>query len=306
MRATFWEEINAIMGERSDIQILVSDTGFGCLDEIKRNFPGRCINVGIAEQNMIGVAAGMAMEGLTPLCYAIAPFVTMRPFEQVRDDLCIESLNVKLCGIGAGVDYNTLGSTHHADCDIAVMRSLPNMTIYSPCDKASTRELTRRMFDEGGPAYMRLSRYAEEKLYQWSAYSTPCAFEIAKYGETCDVVIVATGKMVGVALEAAALSDCADDVTVIDIYQLKPVDAALSSWLVGYSTIITLEEHSRIGGLGSLVAEVIADSDMEHDHEFIRLGMPDSFVREYGSHDYLLRQMGLDAESVAGVINGRA
>jgi transketolase len=288
MRETFWNEMVDIMAERPDVTVLMLDTGFQVMDEVREKYGGeRCFNAGIAECNGVGVAAGMAMSGLTPVCYAIAPFVTSRPFEMVRDDVCIQGLNVKLVGVGAGVDYNSLGSTHHADCDIAIMRALPNMTIYSPCDQASTRRLAREMFEKPGPAYFRMSRYAEAQLYGANdgTIEDLGGFTFARRTKWNNSVILATGKMVGTALEVAEREM---DIDVIDVFRLKPLDMrALAGVLKDYDCIDTVEEHSIVGGLGSIIAEVIAEYSGEVNTDFRRHAMPDAFIREYGSHEYL-------------------
>ena len=192
MRQTFADALHEIMSQDDRVIILNADTGAIVLDQIKKDFSDRCINVGIAEQNMVGLAAGLALSGKIVYCYALLPFVTMRCYEQIRIDACCINLPIKLVGVGAGLDYNTLGPTHHGLEDIAVMRALPNMTIFNPSDRRSTAALTRRSHEISGPTYIRLDRYGRD-IYEGDVDFSK-GTEILREGQ--DVHIVATGEKV--------------------------------------------------------------------------------------------------------------
>ncbi len=301
MREAFWDEMYRLMKEHDDIMVLISDTGFKVMDAIREEFGGsRCLNVGIAEQNMIGMASGLAAEGFAVYCYAIDPFVNLRPYEQIRDDVCIDNRNVKLIGIGAGFDYWPLGSTHHSESRFAVMRALPNMTIYSPCDEYTTRMLAQEAYRLKTPVYISLSRYSDKTAYEDGGRDLGYGFAEAKVAQYADLVLVSTGVMVKTALEVADILAPKITTVVLDIFQLKPITrAAVLAINYGFeSYMATIEEHSIIGGLGSLVAELIAESDGNHP-QFRRFGMPDTFIRIYGDRDCLMRSQGLAADQIA-------
>lgn len=302
MREAFWDEMYKLMKEHDDIMVLISDTGFKVMDKIRDEFGGsRCLNIGIAEQNMIGMAAGLAAEGYSVYCYAIDPFVTLRPYEQIRDDICIENRNVKLIGIGAGFDYWPLGSTHHSESRFAVMRALPNMTIYSPCDEYTTRMLAQEAYRLKTPVYISLSRYSQERAYEDIDRKVFQGCTSAKSPQSPDLLLLSTGVMIKTALEVANILEPEITTGVVDVFQIKPVSRALEM-IANYGVaqyIATIEEHSIIGGLGSLVAELLAESLNSKHPQFRRFGMPDEFIRIYGDRDCLMRSQGLAADQIA-------
>lgn len=258
---------------------LVGDIGTFTYDDFKKACPDRFVNVGIAECNMIGMAAGLALEGKIPFVYSITPFVTARAFEPIRVDVCYQNLNVKVVGCGSGFSYSTLGCTHHATDDIAIMRALPNMVILSPCDPKEAANCVRAAIEYNGPVYIRIGRSGEPII-------TPpnYKFEIGKavkLREGEDLTIIGTGSILYNALEVAdRLKEEGISVEVINIHTVKPIDRIailLSAKKTG--KIFTLEEHSTIGGLGSAVAEVLAEA--KEKVEFKRIGLDDCFCQEY-------------------------
>jgi len=304
MREYFWKVIHELMKEDERIVILMSDTGFKVLDDIREEFGDRrCFDVGIAEQNMISVAAGMASEGLRPICYAIVPFVTNRCLEQIRDDICTKSLDVKLVGIGAGFDYHMLGSTHHSEGDIATMRALPNMMIYQPSDKESTKILAERMMGSARPCYFRLSRYGQESLYRKRREF--CGFQLVP-GSGGNPVIISSGVVLEEVLKAVEIvrknTDPKMSCSVLDVGCLKGYDldtVALLGAVSGSDRVFTVEEHTHVGGLADLVNSVIEERPPLERPMVTRIGIPDTFLPKYGSREYLLRESGLHAESIA-------
>jgi len=294
MRESFFNALYGVMRKRADVFILISDTGAIVLDRIRRDFKGRCVNVGIAESNMVSVAAGMAMAGKTVYIYAIVPFVTRRCYEQLLIDVCCQGLDVKVIGIGAGLDYSTLGPTHHGQDDLALMRNMPGMSVLTASDKTSAAAFARASLERKGPVYIRLERYGG------SIYGRGAKFDGAPrlLRDGADICLLACGKMVSTALEAAAeLEKHSISARVVDCYCLKPLAAAELERAVGSAGhIATLEEHSVIGGLGSAVAEFLAERGK--GVRFMRFGMADAFCRVYGKREFLHRQMGIDRESV--------
>lgn len=303
MRQTFADTLHEIMSQDDQVIILNADTGAIVLDQIKDDFPDRCINVGIAEQNMIGLAAGLALSGKIVYCYALLPFVTMRCYEQIRIDACCINLPIKLVGIGAGLDYNTLGPTHHGLEDIALMRALPNMTIFSPADRVATKALTYQSYMEPGPFYLRLDRYGRD-LYHWAQSFEETGFNVMDVGS--NLCLIATGEKVEVALKVVEkLWETEIEAGVIDVYRIKPLPdmETLCDIVSNFgSNVIILEEHSIIGGLGdALLAAFIMEG---HNFWVRKLGLPDKFCRKYGSREYLQSLVELDIDSIVQKIRG--
>ena len=301
MRDTFFGSLYNLAKKDKDIILITADTGAICLDEFKHKLSKQYINIGIAEQNMVGVAAGLAMSGKIVYIYAIVPFATMRCYEQIRVDLCCMNLPVIVVGIGAGFDYSTLGPTHHGTEDIALMRSLPSMTIYSPSDSLMADFLARISCERRGPKYIRLDRegfpliYKDEKDINISG-----GFSLLKQGK--DVYIIATGRMVYNALQVARkISTHSIHAGVIDLFRIKPLNVE-KIWSiikeVGY--VITLEEHCITGGIGSAISEMLVTK--KNIPAFKSIGIADQFCRKYGTREYLQRLNKIDVDSVTEYI----
>lgn len=300
MRNAFFDSLYQVAKNDERLITLSSDTGALVLDQFREGLPSRCINVGIAESNMIGVAAGLAMSGKIVYVYAIIPFVTMRCYEQIRVSVCCQNLSVKMVGVGAGVDYSTLGPTHHGLEDIAIMRLLPEMTILSPCDDVSAAALAKISYQVPGPAYVRLDRSGQPAVYQSDFADFKNGLNVLRAGK--DVCIVSTGRIINTALQVAKqLANASIDASVIDLYQVKPLNIKMLKAAIGQMRLVaTVEEHSIFGGIGSAMAEIIAEE--EQPHRLMRFGLPDSFCRQYGSREYLHKLNHLDAEYISNVI----
>jgi len=297
MRDAFFAELAAAAARDERIWALTGDLGIGLFDEFERVAPGRHLNVGIAEQNLVGVAAGLAYAGKTPIAYSIAPFLTSRPHDQVRVDVALARANVKLVGVGGGVAYGTLGPTHHAIEDLALMRALPNMTVLTPADPSETRAATRATLEHDGPVYLRLGKNGEP-----AALPEGTAFEIGRVvrvREVGDVAIISCGPMLTEALGAADLLAAGGvDAGVVHMGTIKPLDVeGVVEACAGRRTVVTVEEHTVLGGLGSAVAETLAEAGC--GIPLRRIGMPDCFAHAVGSRDHLIRHYGLDAPAIA-------
>ena len=302
MRDAFSEALYEIASKDERVILVTSDTGALCHDEFKATLPGRYINVGIAEQNLVGVGAGLAMTGYIVYIYAIIPFVTMRCYEQIRVDLCcMGHLPVTAVGVGAGFDYNTLGPTHHGTEDIALMRALPGMTILSPSDSVLAKACAHISHELPGPKYIRLDRTGLPLIYREDETNFSAGLTHLRKGK--DVCIVATGRMVKRALDVAErLAEESVEASIVDLYRIKPLNKELLLKIIGDSTrVATLEEHFVIGGLGSLVAELMVEENVRKPLK--KFGIPDSFCREYGSRDHLLSLYELDLQSVSRAIS---
>ncbi len=261
----------AIVGLTAD---LANSTKIGLFGE---KYPDRFFNVGIAEQNLFGVAAGLAKSGLLPFVSTMAAFVSMRACEQVRTDICYQNLNCKIIATHGGISFGTAGSTHNAQEDLAIMRSFPNMTVIVPADGIETANAVRACVNHPGPVYIRVGRGFEPTYYESEDYG----FEIGKavtIHEGTDITLVCCGVTVLQAAEAARVLKDEDglSVRVLNIHTLKPLDhGAILKAVVDTRRIITLEEHTVIGGLGSAVADVIAASGK--GCAFEKVGLQDEF-----------------------------
>jgi transketolase len=301
MRDAFVRSLFELAGEDPTVFFLTADLGVFIFDDFKTAYPGRYINLGIAEANMIGVSAGLAASGKMPYAYSIAPFITSRCLDQIRVDICYHRSNVKLVGVGAGFVYGSLGATHHAIEDIAVMRALPGMTVIAPADPLEAEKATRAIHDLDGPAYLRLGRNNDPVVYGSEPGFKIGKANIVRSGK--DAAIIATGTAVYSALQAADMLDRDGiDVRVIDMHTVKPVDMeAILQAEEEAGALITVEEHNILGGLGSAVAEVLS----EHTgvkKPFRRLGLKDTFCTSVGTPEYIREQYGLDPKNIARTI----
>ena len=298
-RKVFAETLVEIAGDNDKIIALVSDTK-SRVAGFDKAFPDRFFNVGIAEQNMIGVAAGFAISGKLPFASAMSTFLSMRCFEQVRTDIAYPNLNVKLVGSEGGVTYGDLAPTHHSLEDIAIYRTLPNMTILVPADAVETRKATKAAAEHNGPVYIRITTLNEEPLvYENDNYN----FKIGKaitLREGKDVSIIAAGRMVINALSASReLLTKGIKARVINMHTIKPIDKeTVINAAKETGRIFTVEEHTTIGGLGSAVAEMLGE---EYPAPVKKLGFQDVFSVP-GSSDELFDYYGLSGVKIAETI----
>jgi len=279
------------------IFLLVGDLGYSVVEPFAQEFPNRFINVGVAEQNMIGVATGLALCGKIVFAYSIVNFPTLRCLEQIRNDVCYHNANVRIVAVGGGLAYGSLGMTHHGTEDVAIMAALANMTVIAPRDPVETALAVRASLGWKGPCYIRLSRGGDAVIHQ-----TPPIFRIGKaisIRNGKDVTLIATGAIVQNALKAAdQLAEEGIDARVLSMHTIKPldVDAVLSSALET-GAIVTIEEH-KTNGLGNAVANVLGTSLGSECPPLLTLGLTDEFPKETGSHRYLLQTAGLSTESI--------
>jgi len=277
---------------------ITGDLGHDSINEFRKNLPKQYINAGIAEQNIIGIAAGLALSGHRVFVYSIAPFITMRCYEQIKVDVCYQNVGVVIIGVGAGYAYSTCGCTHHAIEDIAVMRALPNMSIYSPSNPPEARQITEYLISQSHPAYLRIGKGGEalpEKEYDIEINKGLVVMQ----GE--DVTIFATGSILSEAIEANnILAKHGISAEVINIHTVKPLDEELITDRVGRRKgIFTLEEHNILGGLGGAIAEIICESNLPTKPIFKRFGVPDRYNHQAGSQRFMRGCYGLNGEDIA-------
>lgn len=279
-----------------DVCVLCSDSrGSASLTPFFDKFPGQSIEVGIAEQDLVGIAAGLASCGKKPFAASPASFLTTRSYEQAKVDCAYSDTNVKLIGISGGISYGALGMSHHSAQDIAAMSAIPNMRVYLPSDCSQTAKLIRALNDTK-PAYVRVGRNAVEDIYTENF----CPFEMDKatWPKTgTDIAIVATGELVRPALDAATLLEAKDiSATVLDMYCVKPLDEeAVVKAAQNAKAVLTIEEHSPYGGLGARVAQTVASSCPRLVEN---LSLPDAPVVT-GTSKEVFGYYGLDAEGIA-------
>jgi len=292
MRKAFINTLTQLAEQDKDIWLLTADMGFGLVEQFATKFPKRYINVGVAEQNMIGVATGLALEGKRVFCYSIANFPTLRCLEQIRNDVCYHNLPVCIVSGGAGLWYGNLGMTHWALEDIAVMRCLPNMAVVSPYSADKMVETVKSIYEKGKPCYLRMSRPSNGVL--------PKQERDAIHGNSKGrAIILATGgRMVEVALEASRkLTQLRVAADVVATTRIKPLDwQTILDAVDGVKLVITIEEHSRIGGLGSAVAEVLAG--MRHHPPLVRMGTRDEYPDVAMSYEELLKYHHLTVDDI--------
>ncbi len=305
MRNAFADEITALAQADPRVVLLSGDIGNRMFDRFKAHAPARFINAGVAEANMIGVAAGLAMAGLRPVAYTIAPFITARCLEQIRIDLCYHRLPVVIVGVGAGLCYAELGATHQAMEDIAQMRTLPDMTVLCPGDAHEVRGGMRAALAHDGPVYLRLGKKGEPLVH-----ARMPAFEIGRpitVRPGSDAAVLATGNMLPVAVQAAdLLADRGIELEVVSFHTVKPLnESVLANVFRRFSFVATLEEHSCLGGLGGAVAEWLCDQSSSDSHgRLLRIGAEDRFVCEAGDQEHYRALFGLTPRAIADRIGG--
>jgi len=297
MRDAFFKALFNVAKKDKNVILITADTGAICHDGFKKKLSNQYINVGIAEQNMIGVAAGLAMAGKIVYVYGIIPFVTMRCYEQIRVDLCCMNLPVTIVGIGAGFDYSTLGSTHHGTEDIALMRSLPEMTIYSPADNLAADMLAKLSYEGSGPKYIRLDRVGSPLIYKnKKGIDISKGFTVLKKGR--QLYIIATGRMVYTAQKIVrGLSQHSIHAGLIDLFRIKPINGRML-WgaIKEVKYIVSLEEHFLNGGIGEAIGRLLHAAGNRLKFKPIRI--QNQFCKKYGAREHLQRSYKLDVDNV--------
>ncbi len=303
MRDVFAKELESLIAQDNRIMLLTGDLGFGVFDSLRENYPNNFINIGVAEQNMTGIASGLAIEGFKVFTYSIANFATLRCLEQIRNDASYHDLNVNVVSVGGGFSYGPLGMSHHATEDLAIMRALPNITIFSPGTLEEARLATRNIINHPGVGYLRIDKShceATKNLYVNN-------FEVGgsmRLREGNDISLFATGGIVEEAMIAAEeLEKMGISARVVSFYSIKPIDKK-EIFLAAKETkgIITIEEHSVIGGLGGAVAEACLESS-SRPKVFKRIGLEDIYSSVVGSQKYLREKYKMNSESIINYVN---
>jgi len=324
MRTAFIKKLVELAEVDSEIYLIIGDYGYSVVELFRDKFPDRFINAGISEQGMIGIAAGLALAGKKVFVYSIVPFVTMRCFEQVRIDLCYQNLPVRVVGIAAGLAFGPAATTHHSMEDLALMCSLPNMTVVSPANSFDVQELLPQINKLPGPVYLRLGRggpgmaypvglldpvrpdSARPELVEGVEGSQERGYQRGiKFGQPVEVVpsnknlFLVTGDMFSVAFDVVKkLRELGIDCGLVNMHTIKPLSLEFILSKVNLlQAVFTLEEHGAIGGLGQQVAAFLCQN-LNKKVLFKSFCLPDVYFHRIGSRDYLLKKVGLDAESI--------
>lgn len=301
MRNVFAEELTHLAQEDKRIVLLSGDIGNRLFDKFKLVDKERFYNCGVAEANMMGMAAGMALSGLRPVVYTITPFTTTRCFEQIRVDVCYHEAPVIIVGTGSGLSYAELGPTHHSLEDLAILRTLPGMCVLAPCDSTELRLALRAALQQKRPVYMRIGKKGEPNIYK----EPPSSFEIGKVNvlqRGSDVALLGAGTIMAEVLKAAdILAAQGISAEVVSFHTIKPLDTEyLRSATKRFQLLAVVEEHGLIGGLGSAISEWRANQNISCTQ--LNYGTPDEFMHEVGSQNYARNKYGLTGENIANGI----
>ena len=301
MRTAFIETLFELAQQDQRIVLMVGDLGFGVVTRFMEELPDQFVNAGVAEQNMTGMAAGMALSGKIVFTYSIANFPVLRCLEQIRNDICYHNTNVKIVPVGGGMAYGSLGISHHATEDIAIMRALPNIVVVAPGDPIEAGLATRAAVAHDGPVYLRLGRAGEPRVH-----SSAPSFQLGRaimIRPGSDLTLIATGGQLHDTVRAAEiLAGQGLQARVLSMHTIKPLDTqAVLAAAAETQAIFTIEEHSIIGGLGGAVAEVLMEADLRPRY-FKRIGLNGMFSSQVGDQDYLRAHYGLDVMGIVSAV----
>ena len=298
MRSTFVQTISRLAREDPKVMLVIGDTGFSVMEPFEAEFGPRFVNVGIAEQSFVSFAAGLAAAGMKPFAYNVVSFMTLRSAEQIMLDVCYQENPVILVGVGGGFAYGSAGPTHHALQDIAMMRTFPNMDVYCPADPAEMEAVMMTAYRRQLPAYIRIGRSVDAPIHQGTV-DAPVEKAIS-LAQGRDIAILACGTILREAVQVTSLlEEQGCPVTLYSVPRVQPLDEeTVLACAVGHRAVFTMEEHGITGGLGSAVAELLAERG-ERPAVFHRYGVPDSFAMVTGSREYQLDYFGLSPQKVA-------
>ena len=296
MNSAYIGKLMELAEKDHDVLHLLADSGTGYDEMFRRNFPDQIFNFGIAEENMVAAAAGMAAVGKKPFVFTAGAFLAYRSMEFIRDDICFQNLNVKIVGMGSGLSWSSLGPTHHTTEDLSVLRAVPNLMILSPATPKQVGECVRIAYEHEGPVYIRIGMNHEKEFYPEEYRMDPAHPDVIREGE--DAVLYSTGSILEEADKACALlQEEGMAIKLVNVCCIKPFDeAGLLADAEKYGRVITVEEHNVHGGLGSLAAETIAYHGGKAG--VIPIGLPDRFAEGYGTQLTVRANNSLDAAGI--------
>lgn len=295
IRDAYFDKIYDIAADDKNVIFMTADADAFSLRRYKKDFPNRFINVGVAEQNMITVASGLALSGKKVFIYAIIPFITMRCYEHIKVNICSMNLPIVIIGAGAGLSFGNDGPTHHAIQDISVMRTLPEITILNPTDSLSAEACAQLSYESNGPVYIRLDKGIFPNIYNEKDNYYDGLKIIRKLS---DINIISTGYMTQQAVKIAnKLKEYSIDVGIIDIYRIKHINNELLLKIIDASKqLVTIEENSIVGGIGSIISEILTDN--QRNKSLKRIAIDDKQCFDYGSREWLHKKYRIDIDSI--------
>jgi transketolase len=301
MRDSMMQALYELADEDKNVMLLTGDLGFGLFEDFAKQFPNQFINIGIAEQNMIGVASGLALEGKIVFVYSIGNFPTLRCLEQIRNDACYHNLNVNIICMGAGFSYGALGMSHHATEDLSIMRALPGVKVISPATAWEASEATRALYKDEGVGYLRIDKSKVENPTILNQDFHLGKANLLRNGT--DITLISVGGVAEEAIKASnLLSKDGIDCRVLSLCTVKPIDLdAIRSACEETNGIITIEENNIVGGVGSAVAEVCMDNGFQPKN-FKRIGLNDQYSTVVGSQKYLRSYYKIDASKIVSYV----
>lgn len=294
MRAAFSEALVRLAKADPSVLLLTGDHGYALFDDFRRDCPAQYINAGIAEQNMVGMAAGLARAGFRPFVYGLSAFIPLRVVEQIKLDIAHDQLPVILIGDGAGFVYSHLGTSHQSTEDIACTRAIPDLSVFSPADRFEVIACMDMAYQAKGPVYLRMGKSDRGDVHAAVPHAKPGSLLQAKPGQAGEITFIATGSLVRTAIDIAIRSY--PDATVWSAPYIKPMNSKQVTTICEQSRlIVVLEEHSVLGGLGSAIAEIASEFAPVR---ILRVGVQDRFSQHCGSYEYLLKEHGLDLSAI--------
>ena len=296
MRDNFINALINLAKNDKDIVLLTGDLGFRVFEKFESSFPGQYFNVGVAEQNMTGVATGLSLEGKKVVTYSIGNFVTLRCLEQIRNDACYHNVNISIVANGGGFSYGSLGMSHHTTEDLAILRALPNISVVAPCTAEEAGEAITAMIMNGGTGYLRLDKSSAKDCFSEDPFVIG---KSRRYKEGKDITLIATGSILGEANTASIeLKKIGIEARVVGMHSIKPIDVdEIIDAVSNTGGIVTIEEHNKDGGLGSAVSEVCMDLGMI-PRKFLRIGLENKYSSIVGSQLYLRSRYDMDSVSI--------
>jgi len=296
MRDAFLTALTSLAEKDKDVVLLTGDLGYGVFEEFESRFPDQYFNVGVAEQNMTGVASGLSLEGKKVVTYSIGNFPTLRCLEQIRNDACYHDANITVVASGGGFSYGSLGMSHHATEDLAILRSLPNISVVAPCTAKEAGEATTAMVQGGGVGYLRLDKTAAEDSVVESHFVIGGS---RRYKEGTDITLIAIGGILDdVNIAALDLQKLGINVRTVGMHSIKPIDTnEILDAAKNTGGIVTIEEHNKDGGLGSAVSEVCMDLGVM-PKKFLRIGLENMYSSIVGNQQYLRSRYHMDSVAI--------
>lgn len=296
MQRAYINALYELIKQDKNVISCLSDSGTDYDELIAREFPEQCVNFGISENNKVAAASGLAACGKIPFVYTTNAFLAYRSYEFIRDDICLQNKNVKLVGMGCGLSWSTLGSTHHTTEDIAALKAIPNLTIFSPASPLELEKIVKKAYEIKGPTYIRMGMSNEKEIYEKDYTLEVGKNIVVKDGKTATVFC--TGSIISELLEAQEMLIKDNiELKIINIHTIKPLDVEnIKRECTIQNKIFSIEEHSIIGGIGSSIADAIAMNGL--GAKLVKIGIDDKFAEGYGTYSEIKKMNSLDAESI--------